>query len=162
MKKYISKSDIAFNIVVDGRRRQISFEPISSGGSHYFCKDGIICELMEKHQDFNKLFFLDKQFDCKPSDGETEPGKRRPSPQVSVDTDARTAAPKAGRASVTAPETEQKENPASAVREYPDVCTFSEAKDTLVSLGAVSGALRSKETVLRAAEEMKVSFPNLA
>ena len=58
MKKYISKSLISFNIKVNGKRRNISFDPVSRGGSVFITNSETIQDALEKNPLFNDQYFL--------------------------------------------------------------------------------------------------------
>jgi len=55
MKKYISNSEIAFNVLVNGKRNHISFNPLTKGGSEFKTNDAKLQEALEN----SPLFGLD-------------------------------------------------------------------------------------------------------
>lgn len=54
--KYKSHSDISFNIRIDGKRRHIRFESLSTGGSIYITGDPQEIEQLNHHPDCGVLF----------------------------------------------------------------------------------------------------------
>lgn len=54
--KYKSHSDISFNIRIDGKRRHIRFESLSTGGSIYITDDPQEIEQLNHHPDCGVLF----------------------------------------------------------------------------------------------------------
>lgn len=58
MKKYISKSEIAFNVLMEGKRRHVSFNPLTKGGSEFKTSDTKLQEALEKSPLFGDYYTL--------------------------------------------------------------------------------------------------------
>ncbi len=61
MKKYISKSEIAFNVLIDGKRRHVSFNPLTKGGSEFKTNDAKLQEALEGSPLFGKDYTLSEE-----------------------------------------------------------------------------------------------------
>lgn len=61
MKKYISKSEIAFNVLIDGKRRHVSFNPLTKGGSEFKTSDAKLQEALEGSTLFGKDYTLSEE-----------------------------------------------------------------------------------------------------
>ena len=61
MKKYISKSEIAFNVLIDGKRRHVSFNPLTKGGSEFKTNDTKLQEALEKSHLFGSNYTLSEE-----------------------------------------------------------------------------------------------------
>lgn len=61
MKKYISNSEIAFNVLVNGKRHHISFNPLTKGGSDFKTSDAKLQEALENSPLFGDLYTLSKE-----------------------------------------------------------------------------------------------------
>lgn len=60
MKKYTAKTQVALNVVRNGKSMHISFTPITGGGSVYYTNDESIAKALESHYKFGKLYKLEK------------------------------------------------------------------------------------------------------
>ena len=62
-KKYISKSEISVNAVLENKNCiHISFSPSAQGGSVYYTDSPRVQEALERHRLFGKMFKLDKNY----------------------------------------------------------------------------------------------------
>lgn len=76
MKKYIAKTSVSVNIVLEGgANRHIAFTSLTGGGSVFYTDDPEVQKALERHYKFGKLFSLDKNFEAK------KPAKQAPAPQ---------------------------------------------------------------------------------
>lgn len=78
-KTYKSRTCIAINVVLASKKnRHISFEPCTDGSSTFTTTSSDIQEAIEKHYNYNKLFFLESSIvekeDEKKSEKTTETG----------------------------------------------------------------------------------------
>lgn len=62
-KTYKGYSDLAFNVMVDGKPRRVSFEPQSHGSSIYNTRDVKEQKGIEAHPWFNDKFWLESEVD---------------------------------------------------------------------------------------------------
>lgn len=61
MKKYISKSEISFNVLVNGKRNHISFNPLTKGGSEFKTNNEKLQEALENSPLFGIQFTLSEE-----------------------------------------------------------------------------------------------------
>lgn len=128
--KYKSHSDISFNIRIDGKRRHIRFESLSTGGSIYITGDPQEIEQLNHHPDCGVLFTA-------------EPLESTPNELPASDP------------AIEAPSNE------SEAQIYAEVTSLSDAKHILKERGVPTTQLRTRASLLEAAKNQGISFPNL-
>lgn len=75
MKKYIAKTNVSINVVLQsGKNRHITFSALTGGGSVFYTDDPDIQKAMERHYKFGKLFRIDHM--CVPEKQRTAPAQK--------------------------------------------------------------------------------------
>jgi hypothetical protein len=72
-KKYIAKSDLSVNVVLDsGNSLHISFSPITGGTSVFYTEDERIQKALEQHYKYGKLFKGEEVVTAQKTEAEVE------------------------------------------------------------------------------------------
>lgn len=135
-KKYISDSDISFNLKIDGKRLHISFDPQYKGGSVYLAEAKEVQTAMEKHPDFGVLFRLSEDESVDLSEIDMSNSN---SDEPKLDADG---------------------NPILS-EQIEEVTTCAEAKEFLKERGVPVSKIQNKAAILEVAKSMNIEFINL-
>lgn len=146
-KTYKSRTCIAINVVLASKKnRHISFEPCTDGSSTFTTTSSDIQEAIEKHYNYNKLFFLESSIvekeDEKKSEKTTETGDGVDEP--TGDDEAKDTKP-------TGDDVKKVE-----------ISDIEAAKDYLADTFGISRTLlRSKKAIMEQAEAHNIEFVGL-
>lgn len=135
-KKYVSDSDISFNLSIGGKRFHVSFDPQYKGGSVYLATSEDVQKALEKHSDFGVMFRLsgDEPIDLSEIDVQDDQSDK---PRLDADG-----------------------NPITS-EQIEEVTTCAEAKEFLKERGIASSKLPNKAAIFEAAKDMNIEFVNL-
>ncbi len=146
-KTYKSRTCIAINVVLASKKnRHISFEPCTDGSSTFTTTSSDIQEAIEKHYNYNKLFFLESSIvekeDEKKSEKTTETGDGVDEP--------------------TGDDEPKDTKPTGDDVKKVEISDIEAAKDYLADTFGISRTLlRSKKAIMEQAEAHNIEFVGL-
>ena len=146
-KTYKSRTCIAINVVLASKKnRHISFEPCTDGSSTFTTTSSDIQEAIEKHYNYNKLFFLESSIvekeDEKKSEKTTKTGDGVDEP--------------------TGDDEPKDTKPTGDDVKKVEISDIEAAKDYLADTFGISRTLlRSKKAIMEQAEAHNIEFVGL-
>ena len=157
-KTYKSRTCIAINVVLASKKnRHISFEPCTDGSSTFTTTSSDIQDAIEKHYNYNKLFFLESSIvekeDEKKSEKTTETGDGVDEP--TGDDEPKDTKP-------TGDDEPKDTKPTGDDVKKVDISDIEAAKDYIADTFNISRTLlRSKKAIIEQAKAHNIEFVGL-
>lgn len=144
-KTYKSRTCIAINVVLASKKnRHISFEPCTDGSSTFTTTSSDIQEAIEKHCNYNKMFFLESSI-VEKEDGNEAPKKSKKTTETGDESD----------------ELKDTKPTGDDIKKV-EISDIEAAKDYLADTFGISRTLlRSKKSIIEQAQSLNIEFVGL-
>lgn len=144
-KTYKSRTCIAINVVLASKKnRHISFEPCTDGSSTFTTTSSDIQEAIEKHCNYNKMFFLESSI-VEKEDGNETPKKSKKTTENGDESD----------------ELKDTKPTGDDIKKV-EISDIEAAKDYLADTFGISRTLlRSKKSIIEQAQSLNIEFVGL-